>query len=444
MAFKKAKDTDGFKNALGALDHSYWNNKVKNASNLQEALSMLDVLMSDAGWLGVSDNDQRTVTKIIKQIGDQYNLDVSGAVKIWDPDAKNKNSINSLSLNSAIQGTQHWIKQVSDSNYLNTPEGQFNASGASVPGVGDANGAGTKAAKDTINKNNPKTNTQTNSGNYGSGGGGGGYTVINNPNALTKDDLNDFSAQLKEYFESLKETKPEPKSAAEIARIHSIDYNLDNILADYNNATNEYYDNAIKEQNALRNTFNKDNAFYVNDLMKDYYDSYQNQAATAINKGNLAANMLATNLAANDTNSATDLGMLQSINQLDEARKAELLQNKVEAENYYNNLGKTLAGFSTDYYNSDINSYIGAIEKYGQMYSANRLLARAQAEAAATKYSGLAQAAVSNANAVASRYNNNYYQQLYDYYNATGDPNPARTVQSYINGQYKYSNGGGS
>jgi len=285
--------------------------------------------------------------------------------------------------------------------------------------------------------NNKTSSTQT------SGGSGGGYVPISNPNALTKDDLDDFANQLKAELEALNQ-KPEPKSAAEIARIHNIDYNLDNILADYNNTTNQYYDAAIAEQNQLRDTFNRDNAYYVNSLLQDYYDSYRNQAATAINKGNLAANMLATNLAANDTNSATDLGMLQSINQLDEARKAELLQNRVEAENYYNNLGKTLAGFSTDYYNSDINSYIGAIEKYSQMYSANRILARAQAEAAAQRYSGLANAAVSNANAAATRYNSNYYKKLYDYYNATGDANPALSVQNIINGQNSYTSGGGN
>lgn len=207
--------------------------------------------------------------------------------------------------------------------------------------------------------------------------------------------------------------QPKVYSAKELADIYGIDYNEQNILNDYNKSTNEYYDEAVKAQNDLRTQYAKNNARYVDQIADSYIDSYANAAPTAVGKGSLAANALSTQLNAVQLNAANDYGMMQSVNNLEEARKAELKENPNLAKQYYNNIGTYLSGLSADLNKSDVKQYVDQLDAYSQMYAADRSYQSYLAQANAAKYAGLANAAVTNAATAANR---NKFDQLWNYF----------------------------
>lgn len=226
---------------------------------------------------------------------------------------------------------------------------------------------------------------------------------------LLESQLNDTKAELDALKEQLK-----PRSAQEMAKIYGVDYNLDNILADYNKQTNEYYDDAIAKQIDYRNDFARDNALFYDRLINEYLDSYKNTAATSANKGIRTANALSNAINANNVNAANDYGMLQSINNLGEAKKAELANNPYLAEQQYNKLGTYLSNLSANLNTSDVKQYVDSLDAYSNTYSGSRQYQNYLAQAAQNKYSGLANAAKYNAS-------------------ATGDTSLAKIYENYFN-----------
>ena len=277
--------------------------------------------------------------------------------------------------------------------------------------------------------------------NPGAGGGIAPYIPAAPADPVILGKLNQALAEL----EALK--KPVVRSADELAKIYGIDYNEKNILNNYNDATNEYYANVIKEQNDLRNDYVRNNGQYLDNVTEAYLDSYRNAAPTATGKGTVAANTLSTQLNASQMNAANDYGMLQSVNNLEEAKKAELAKNPDLARQYYNRIGTYLSNLSANLNKSDVQQYVGDLDYYTKVYAADRGLQRDQAAAAANKYSGLANAQAIGANNAANSYNSRaqQFQRLWDYFYKTHNNNANfasnATHNALMNGSQK--SGGG-
>ena len=283
-----------------------------------------------------------------------------------------------------------------------------------------------------------KVSNAVNSGGYSSGGGGGYAPATYSSGGGGGSYRDSVIDSLLQRIEELEH--PKVYTAAEIADIYGLtdQYNEQNILNEYNEATNKYYNDMITEQNKLRTQYARNNAQYLNQITDSYLDSYKNSAPTATGKGTLAANYLSTMINADNQNSANDLGMLQSVNTLDEARKAELEQNKATAKQYYNQMGAYLSGLSTQLNASDVKQYVDSLDAYSQMYSASRNYQASLAQANAAKYAGLAQASGINASAAANRFNSSAasaFQDLWNFYNGIGGGQYASNkVSSYLNG----------
>lgn len=234
--------------------------------------------------------------------------------------------------------------------------------------------------------------------------------TYNPPATPTYDDT-----ALKKEIQDLKDKLAEAtrvRSAAELAEHYGIDYNLENILADYNQRTNDYYDEAVQAQNDIRTDYARNNGRYVDDIVGSYLDSYKNTAQTAANRGMTSANALASYMSGNAINSQADYGMLQSVNDLEEARKAELEANPNTARSYYNSIGSYLSNLSANLNASDVQNYINELDAYTQRYQADRTYQGYLAQAATSKYAGLAGAAQNNAYSAAQ--NGSTYQSAYD------------------------------
>lgn len=267
------------------------------------------------------------------------------------------------------------------------------------------------------NNTETKTETSTSKPVTQTTGGGGGYAAPYAP----APDMSRYAAEIEALQRELAELK-RPRSAKELAEIYGLteQYNEENILKDYNEATNQYYDTAVAEQNKLRTNYARNNATYVDRVADAYLDSYKNSAPTAVGRGTRAANTLSTLLQAEQNNASNDYGMMQSVNNLEEARKAELAANPDLARQYYNSIGTYLSTLSATLNQSDVKQYVDSLDAYSAKYAADRSYQSYLAQANAAKYAGLANAASTNASSAAS---NNAWQQLYNYYMATNGGN---------------------
>lgn len=255
--------------------------------------------------------------------------------------------------------------------------------------------------------NGPAFSIDNNPNNNGGSGGIGGY-----PGGY----YNDYGG-----YGSYIGTPTQPANnikiwtAKELADHYGIDYDEAAKLKEYNEKTNKFYDEAIATQEALREQTTRNDAQYMRQLTEAYLDSYRNAAPTATGKGTLAANTLSNLINASDTMSYNDYGMQQSINALEEERKAETANNSLLAKDYYNSLGRYLSTLSANLNAADVKAYVADLDKYNQEYTANRQTAGAYASAAADKYAGLAKAAATNAAYGAGNALNKWYQ-YYDLY----------------------------
>lgn len=269
-------------------------------------------------------------------------------------------------------------------------------------------------AKPTNKNTNTNLDVDTSTNTINVGGGGNPYKDLYD---ALKEDFDAKNKRLDEVEAQLAELT-RPKTAREIAEELAIDYDEQNLLNMYNEDTNTFYDDMIKAQNETRDQYLRNNSQYVNQLTKDYLDSYKYAAPTAVGKAAKAANVLASNLYASQDNSANDTGMLQSVNALEEARKAELAMNPYTAKDYYTQMGTALANASATRNYADVLQYQNKSNALAQIDAANRAANVYNAQAAATKYSGLAGAQGTTASGAGA---DSYLRQLYNlYYNTNG------------------------
>lgn len=289
-----------------------------------------------------------------------------------------------------------------------------------------------------INKNDtivdlskPADNSDTtNTTNKGTGGTGS--TSGSNNNDPYKVLYDKAIAQLKEL------KNPKPIGADKAAELYGIDYNEQNILNRKNEATNEYYDNKVAEQQSLRTNFARNNANYYDQVADSYVDSYKNTAPTATGRGALAANALSTMLSAGQTNSENDYGMLQNIHNFEASRAAELANNPWLAKKEYTDIGAYLSKLSAQENATAVQKYVADLDAYSDTYSANRMYQAYQADAAASKYSGLAGAKLTKAGQTAGNITN--WEQMWNYYNAAGGADYASKKTNAVLKDYVNSN----
>lgn len=221
-------------------------------------------------------------------------------------------------------------------------------------------------------------------------------------------------------------------SADEAAKKFDVDYNEENILKGYNEASNKKFDELIGAQSDLREQSLRNNAQYIRQTADAYLDSYKNAAPTATGRGALAANALSNMINASDTLSYNDYGMMQSINALEQERQKELTNNKMLAKDYYTDLGLYLSQLTANQNAANVKAAAANMDKYATEYAASRKTAAANAAAAASKYSGLANAASTysqfNANSALSK-----LRQYYNMYLARTGGNTQEADSIFVN-----------
>lgn len=287
----------------------------------------------------------------------------------------------------------------------------------------------TLSNKSAPTKETTKKETTTTKTSGGGGGGGGG----SDPALLAR--LNDLYRQLEEL------KKPNVMSADELAEIYGWDYNLDNIRANFDEKTRQYYDDLIAKQEQYRTDYVADNARYDRNIYNNYVDSYRNAAQTRSGKAIRSANLLSSMINADQLNSENDYGMLQSVNNLREAQKAEYENNPYLAEQAYNTLGTYASQLSANLNASQVQQYADKLTALANMYSAERLYQGYLAQGAASKYSGLANAAITNAQTATNGTYDNYFNYYYNLARQTGSVDPykqaSKNVANLIDNSYK-------
>lgn len=334
---------------------------------------------------------------------------------LFDGDDNNSSSSSNKNKASATNST----KKPTVENAITNPYGQASAKAnqQAKQQEQNRNDAAYKNNTTTSNKNTSSTSTtsttsttsnKTTSNNGNAGTTSSSSTVDNIVNQYQQE-INNYKNQLEELL------NPKILSALEVANILGVDYNEANILNEYNKATNDYYDLAVKELQNIRSDYDKNNTQYINQIMDSYLDSTKHAAPTATGKGSLAANALSTLLSASQSSALGDYDILQDINATNEARVKDLANNASLARQQYNDLGLALAGLSTTFDQAATKAKVNALDAYSQHYAADSSYRSQLANAHAAKYSGLANAASTNASAAANKYANSW-NNLYNYY----------------------------
>lgn len=352
---------------------------------------------------------QNTV-RLNKKEYDVYKMD-DGTYYIIK-DGQKKQLYGGMKLFADLQNEDPWCVDITDDNLVDGGKTTVSTAPNTSNGGTGSTGSGTTS-------NKTPTSGGTNSSTSGSGSGSSSNTGGASSNSGST------GTKIENPVE-----KPVYEGAEAVAERHNIDYNLANILADYNQRTNDYYDAATAEYDADRTRYVQASNNYANRIMEEYLDSYANAAATASGRGTQAAAALITDLNTQAEVAANDLGMLQTVNNLNAARKAELVNNKFLAEQYYNDLGTYLSQISTAQYGADVNKYVKSMDAYAQRYAADRALAENEARAASVKYAGLANAAASKSSQTSSTA---AWDRLYNYYLVRYNGNEEMASNAVIN-----------
>lgn len=205
-----------------------------------------------------------------------------------------------------------------------------------------------------------------------------------------------------------------PRSAQEMAKHYGVTLDEAQFLKERNEATNKYYDEATGYQNKLRNQYVRNTAGQYDNMYNRYLDTYQNAAPTASGKGIRAANLLSSALQGQQYMQNVDQGMLESVNDLEAARKKEIANNPNVAAQEYADLAAYLTQAGMNANAADVKGYAAAIKAASDMTLSNRQYAAQLAQNQATRYQGLANAAGTRASSAAN--SNNLWDQLYSWY----------------------------
>lgn len=205
-----------------------------------------------------------------------------------------------------------------------------------------------------------------------------------------------------------------PRSAQEMAKHYGVTLDEAQFLKERNEATNKYYDEATGYQNKLRNQYVRNTAGQYDNMYNRYLDTYQNAAPTASGKGIRAANLLSSALQGQQYMQNVDQGMLESVNDLEAARKKEIANNPNVAAQEYADLAAYLTQAGMNANAADVKGYAAAIKAASDMTLSSRQYAAQLAQNQATRYQGLANAAGTRASSAAN--SNNLWNQLYSWY----------------------------
>lgn len=397
---------------------STYTDKLKATQNRYQGIAIIGEAIQDAGVF-ISDKDQQVITDLIKAYGSRFNEDVTELTNIWDP---SKNSINTLNLSNNKAATTNAFNKLNETHNSPTTSTIYrDAPGITSTVYPTGPGpiqytAGSNRINNTVNTTRTTAPTSSTSSTSSSSTYSpsvstptyaDGYAAGKASAQAGWDEVNARLAALE---------NPRVWSADELAEYYSIQdmYNRDYILNKYNAATNDYYDSAVNEQQLERNKVMQAGTNNYNQLINDYLNNYKYANDTLGRRNTTALNALSTYLGAQDLIGQYDMAMLQSVNQLEKARQAELANNPYLAEQDYNNIGKQLMDWGTTKYTSDVANYVNSLNTLSQYYGAQRNYEAALANAAATRYSGLVNAAAYRAT------NTNATDALEQYYNSIG------------------------
>lgn len=204
-----------------------------------------------------------------------------------------------------------------------------------------------------------------------------------------------------------------PRSAQEMAKHYGITLDEAQFLKERNASTNKFYDEATAYQNKLRNQYVRNTAGQYDNMYNRYLDTYQNAAPTASGKGIRAANLLSSALQGQQYMQNVDQGMLESVSDLEAARKKEIANNPNVAAQEYANLAAYLTQAGMNANAADVKGYAAAIKAASDMTLSSRQYAAQLAQNQATRYQGLANAAGTRASSAAN--SNNLWNQMYSY-----------------------------
>lgn len=415
-----------YANLVGKLDYSAAIKDIKKASSLSAGQAIVKQFMNDATRLGITDNDQSAVTRVLVAYADKYNLrnnsDFKKLVNTWDPASSTYVAANVFNAGSRVANDFATLQKLSNTSSGSSTKGNTtnstNNTNIELPiiNISGGGGGGSRGTTDT-----PTTN-------YSSGGGGGGGTSA--APAI------DTEALFKPYLDKIKDLNDRVaeltrvRSNKEIADFHDIDYDKQHILDEYNERTNKYYDEALRYWNQFGNesaNYDLDNARRMRGAT---WDQYANVAPTATQRGALAAEELANYMSNNLALNEADYAIGQTMNNLRSSWAAELEQNPLAAEQQYNELGNALMNVGLNYNTADVKQYIDQIDAYSKMYAATRATDAMNASGAAAKYSGLAQAAANRASGYG--YDTNNFKTLYNYYLAQTGNNPYNASSAMV------------
>lgn len=256
--------------------------------------------------------------------------------------------------------------------------------------------------------------------------------LIDNMNANYEADRKQQQANYEAIIQELKNQLPRKMGADEAAEYYGINVNYDNILRDYNQATNDYFNDATKYLTEYRDQSQIDYNRYGQDALRTYLESYKNSTPTASRKGAVAASALINMLNNSSAAAQADSALGQNIISQEAQRTAELENNPYLAKQYENSLRTYLEGLSTDLHAADVAKYAADLNSYATAYSGKRSGLAQAALGTAYQYQGLAQAAATRAQTAA----NNKYTNLYNYYYSKFPEQAASFAANKINSQY--------
>lgn len=361
------------------------------------------------GLGGFTKNDANGLIKMANALTSQFGSGVNTSKIVADLNYIIKN--NKYNDNNTLLSLESNISNVSPKSLTGSTTGNVakNTAGQTVVTKGANASTNTSTSKPSTTTT---TTTTTKPVTTGTGGGTG------------TSQLDTYTAWLQQKNEELDKRiyeleHPKVMTADELAAFHGIDYNEQHILDEYNDRTNQYYQDAIDQYYDLRNNLVGQASRNNQRTINDYLGEWTNAAPTAARRGELAANALSAYMNSNYDLNAEDYALNQAQNGLRSEWEAELAANPNTAKQQYNSMGTTLASLSSNLNTSQVKQYIDQLDAYSQMYAANRAVSSAAAQGVASQYAGLANAAATNASTSAASYNS--WQQLYNYYkNAYG------------------------
>lgn len=266
--------------------------------------------------------------------------------------------------------------------------------------------------------------------------GGSGSGSGNNAGGARATDNSGFEKEIAALKAEIQELKtPKKYTADELAKLHNVEdlYNLENIKNMYYDATNDYWSNAIKDQEK----FNRDallaNSLYSNDLVRRYQDGYKYAAPTSMGKGTQGAALLQTLIGAQQTNENTASNLNSLINKARENWSSDLASDDLLARQTYNDMGKILLQSGVNLHASDIKKYMNALDAYKEKYSGIRNDQSTVAASLADAYKYNADAALANNANKAANAADNTLKRLIQWYVDNGNTNPNVNWQAYYN-----------